>query len=438
MQLSSLLNSVKARFIYYLGIWIGYLIFMAKQSNLGIDWLPFQEQRVWNAVNNILTNKDLTGLGITSWTTTSEAMDKVIYAVQSHEYLHYVLLLKVGGINLYSLIAPHIDKVILFFLCLATSEVCLKILSSRSLIPTNILGVWSFLIISTVPFTYRMLLALWQDVYFLTFFLLSSLLFFNGKKNFALATLVYAFFWQYHWGYIYGIIYVIIRICSSLATSPNNWYLLFPPGYRKKTSSLIFISACFLSPLFSSAQSLLIKLRGYKLLNSDMLIRIGVSNPGNIHHGGILGALQFLGGNRYTLCLDKIKLDELNIKDILSQQIFSYNCILSITSFLIISIIAILSYTFIMKISIINRWFLIPLATAFFSFVLIFQQALSSHTQGHSIIFAPIFTIGIVSLSVLVPWFNRKNPITIILFSVIICSIVINSIRVSYLTGLNG
>ena len=36
--------------------------------------------------------------------------------------------------------------------------------------------------------------------------------------------------------------------------------------------------------------------------NSSVFYRIGISGN-DIHNGGILGALQFLGGNRITLCL---------------------------------------------------------------------------------------------------------------------------------------
>ena len=60
---------------------------------------------------------------------------------------------------------------------------------------------------------------------------------------------------------------------------------------------------------------------------SSLLYRIGITGN-DIHNGGILGALQFLGGNRITICFDNYIS---NIGDLsLNQKIEIFNCSLSI------------------------------------------------------------------------------------------------------------
>ena len=59
-----------------------------------------------------------------------------------------------------------------------------------------------------------------------------------------------------------------------------------------------------------------------QLSGSSLLTRIGISGN-DVHNGGLLGALQFLGGNRITICLADYSSDlfssELNNKIMVDQ-----------------------------------------------------------------------------------------------------------------------
>ena len=88
---------------------------MSQASLRGIDWLPFQEERVRNAVAHMLDNPALLKYGLTSWLPL-DFPEKGIYAVQAHEYIHYYALMKIGGEQFFSKVAPHVDKLIIFLL----------------------------------------------------------------------------------------------------------------------------------------------------------------------------------------------------------------------------------------------------------------------------------------------------------------------------------
>ena len=136
------LEDYRIRFSSYISIWLIYLFFMFKSSLRGIDWLPFQEERVRSSVNHIINNAPFIKFGVTSWLPfDSSAEINKVYAVQAHEYLHYFALMKLGGEDIFSLIAPHIDKVIIFFLSSIVAEVCVKIFDKNNNLSKNIIGI---------------------------------------------------------------------------------------------------------------------------------------------------------------------------------------------------------------------------------------------------------------------------------------------------------
>ncbi len=433
-------SSYFKRLSIYLSIWLFYLLFMSEASQMGIDWLPFQEERVRNSVDHIINNSSFIKYGVTSW----ESLDsygesiKSLYAVQLHEYLHYLFLLILGGEKLFSTIAPHIDKIIVFCLSSIISESCIKIFENKNNLSKNTIGIASFLVFSTLPYTYKMLLSLWQDVYFLLFLWLAFFLFSQSKNKLGLIVLIYGCLWQYHFSFLFGLFYLLSYIYLQISDSNKKLIILFPPGFRNKKKSIILILSFCISPLVSIIQNLLLKLNGFQLTNSGILTRVGIDNHQNFHHGGWLSALQFLGGNRITFCIQPEVFSNLNFGNINLNQIFSFNCVISILGFAIISIISIISYSVFAKNNPHLRWILVPIAITFLFFILIFQQALAAHLQGHSIYFAPIFTIGIISIFFQVPWLSKRHFISHVVFTIIISAIVITNIKVSFLTGING
>ena len=108
------LDDYRIRFPSYLSIWLIYLYYMSNASLRGIDWLPYQEARVRNAVDHIINNSSFIKFGVTSWLPLESASENTIYVAKAHEYIHYLALMKLGGNNVFSLLAPHIDKISLY------------------------------------------------------------------------------------------------------------------------------------------------------------------------------------------------------------------------------------------------------------------------------------------------------------------------------------
>lgn len=432
-----LLNDYRIRLSSYISIWLIYLYFMFHNSLRGIDWLPFQEERVRNSVNHIINNSSFIKFGVTSWLPLENLPEfkDTLYAVQAHEYIHYLALMK---LNVFSQFAPHVDKVVLFFLSSIVSEVCVRIFDKNNNLSKNVIGISSFLIFCTLPFTYRELLSSWQDIYCVLFIYLAFILFYFAKKRLGLIVLIYGLMWQYHWSVLLGLFYLSTYIYNQLNFSKNKLSVLFPPGFRSRKKSLIFVIAFFISPLISAIQNILLNINGYDIANNGALYRIGIDNFKNVHHGGLIASLQFLGGNRITLCFQPEIFSNMDSGNISLAQIFSFNCILSILSLASFSIISIFSYSLFAKSNTELRWILIPPAAAFLFWVFIFQQNNAAHLQGYSMYFAPIFTIGILSLFHQFQWLKKKHLFSHIAFLIFVSAIVITNIRVSFLTGVNG
>ena len=136
--------------------------------------------------------------------------------------------------------------------------------------------------------------------------------------------------------------------------------------------------------------------------NSGPLYRIGIDGLSNIHHGGWLSSLQFLGGNRITLCLESSSeissLNKLIPLDSIQSKIFLFNCILSIFGMYLLSIISLIGFINLHKDIKAIRFISFPLSTSLFTFALLFQQSFAAHLQGYSFIFSFIFALGIVFL----------------------------------------
>ncbi len=406
---------------------------------MGIDWLPLQKERVFAAVSHILNNSDFLKYGVTSWTpNAAESSQKVLYAVQAHQYLHLAAIFSLFGQAAFEKIIPILDKVVIFTLSIVTAEIAIEVNKAKSIFPKSLIGVWSFTVFLSLPYTYRMLLGIWHDVYSLLFILVAFILFSARKRLLGLFTLVIGFFWQYHWSILFGCFYGILRVMKVLNPSSSQWQEMFPPGFRNQKWSNLLVLSCFVSPIISSAQNILLQLNGFKILNSNLLYRVGIDKASNIHHGGWLAALQFLGGNRLNLCLSPISSIESVLNTGLHSNIFKFNCFTSILGMAILSILSILGYYYLIKSSKSTRWLLTPILFSFIASVLILQQSIAAHLHGRSIFFAVILTIGFTNLLLKVPALNSKHPVSTLFTSLIVTAVIINNIRVSYFTGING
>tara|TARA_B100001971_G_C18200526_1_gene544278 strand:- start:879 stop:1550 length:672 start_codon:yes stop_codon:yes gene_type:complete len=170
----------------------------------------------------------------------------------------------------------------------------------------------------------------------------------------------------------------------------------------------------------------------YGLLNSSpLLYRIGISGE-DIHNGGILGALQFMGGNRITRCIENIDLSNLQ------QSIFSYNCLLSTIGMFFISAISIYGFVLVSKYFDEIKKNTLPLCFALLMAVCLLQQSLSAHLMGYSYVFGVIFSLGLSYLFLRLLNLFKEETLSILFLSPIAFAILLLCIRVNMLTGPNG
>ena len=185
-------------------------------------------------------------------------------------------------------------------------------------------------------------------------------------------------------GFLYLLIYIYIFIFNK-----NKNLIPFSTRFRSKIKSKIFIIVFLFSPLINLIQNIFLRINGYQLSNSSFLFRVGINNASNWHHGGWISALQFLGGNRISFCLQPESFN-VDLADINFVQIFTYNCIFSIISFSTISIIAIISYSLFARKEVYSRWILVPFHNIH-SFHFYFSTGSSSSSSRSLYIFCAHF-----------------------------------------------
>jgi hypothetical protein len=425
----------------YLTIWISYLIFMASHAPRGIDWLSWHLQRIYNAVQYVKVNGYFSSYGFSIWSScqdcgfsVSEWVDN-IYQSSVFRLLPYLFINELGGGETLKVYGPLIDKLVIFIAAAVAAELIIICVHKHSSLPRYFVGVVSFVLFVTAPWTYRMLLSAWNEIYFLAFFLLGLLHFAYSRTKTGLTMLFLAGFFHYQWALavagFYGLLFLGSRYL--LRDDRAKQYL---PGYGRTVGGMLSIGLVLVvSVLFDGALRWLALQHMERLSGSSLLFRMGISGE-DIHNGGLLGALQFLGGNRVTLCLADYGSGVLS--NSLTDGITRYNCFLSIGGMVLNSLFAIVGLIILLKRSVAAKWIVFPLIYALALFVTILQQSLSVHLMGYSYIFSFLFAAGMVSLMVFFAQFIGSATLKVVLSIPCVLGIVFLSIRVSMLTGANG
>ena len=437
-----MITTIRAiRLFLYLVLSRIYWVFMTTHAPLGIAWRPFHEQRVFNAVNHMVNGSPLIGYGFTSWNdfhevvVNSSAGNPIeAYVVSPLPHLLQAALVSINPeINL-SYIGSLGDFFLICCVAALTAEILLRIINPFNITLTLLWPVSAFALFLASPWSYRMMLAPWHEVSWLLCYSLAILFFLLDRRTLGLFALLIAGFYHWQWSLLLFIFYGLVYVMDLVISSKSIPYLL-PPGLRSRQGAHL-VMAMTITPAFCiQVQSLLASYSklGIKHTGSNLLFRIGIDAYSNIHHGGILAAMQFLGGNRISECLTSPNMLALN------TNIKVFNCILSIFSVVSLSLIAIIGYIWLCSAEKRHRWLTLPTMWCFASFGLVFQQSYAVHLQGYSFVFAFIFTLGIVYL--LHKSFSaiRFPPQLIILFSIpLVTGILINFVRVSYLTDTYG
>ncbi len=429
------------RLILYIFIASIFYKFMQSYSPLGIKWTSYHNERLIHAIRNIFENLQLTLMGHTSWDdpiSVREHLQKnigIIYIQPITTYIFPAFLYKLFGKVQFLSFGNIIDYLFIILTGLFVAEVGLRSISIRNNIESIFYSITIFSLFITSPWTYRMMLAPWYEVGFLGFYILSIYLFIKKKVIGGLFFQSLAFLVHWLWG-ILIFFFVTTLTLVSLKIKNNLKYQYLPLGLQTKKGFVIYAISC-ITPLFIHfIQILLVNINGISTSNGSALYRIGINSISNIHHGGLIGAFQFLGGNRFSVCFNSDNINQLNQ---LQKNISIFNCSLSLTSLVFISLLSILGLSLVLNNNINNKWILLPISWSFLFFNFVFQQSFAVHLQGHSYIFAVLFSIGFTYLiKYLFEFLKLSNVVSKILMIPLIFGVIINLIRVCFLTGING
>tara|TARA_Y100000768_G_scaffold385611_1_gene372075 strand:+ start:1470 stop:2714 length:1245 start_codon:yes stop_codon:yes gene_type:complete len=410
-------------------------------SPLGVNWLEFHAQRIFNAVEFLQLNGFWKFYGYTIWDTCLDCSlepslwnDRIYFSSHSLNLLPYILINHFGGKELLFFIGPIFDKMMIFLCAVLLSEVLIISSNRLTKMPTLIVGIACFSIFVFSPWTYQMILAQWFEVYFLFFFLLGMFAFLNERSLLGYLAFFLAGSFHYQWAALIGLFYLFLIGAKMIFMNESKIGKYFPPN-SQSTDRRLYIVVAFILPV---CIFLLLRFYAQNYIGvgsgSSLISRIGISGN-DIHNGGLLGALQFLGGVRITQCFQGQSIEIFSGN--LENAIAFYNCIFSIAGMAIISIISVVGlYFFILK-SYIGKQIFLPLLFALICMVTFLQQSLSVHLMGYSFIFSALFAIGILMLILILQQRISSSVLGLIFCFPIISGILILSIRVSMLSGIS-
>ena len=423
-------------------IFAGYLIFMNLYAPLGIGWLDWHGQRIFNATEFLKINGYLSSYGYSIWDTCNNCSleysnwkDKIYFSVHGISMIPYILPNHFGGKELLFVVGPVIDKLAIFACAAFIAELLIRSVKIQSHLPIFFVGSACFALFIISPWAYKMFLAPWFEVYFLLFFLLGML---NFQRNFTYLGYLSFFcagLFHLQWALAIIIFYTLVIFAHRIYKREFEMMKYFPSDEGSSNHSTRTIFALLVPVLVIIFIRLLAQQYAAEGAGSSIFYRIGISGN-DIHNGGLIGALQFLGGNRITHCVGDMGMQSLSGD--LAIRIAIFNCALSIFGMAIISILSIIGAYFLMKISSIATSIFLPLIFSLLIFIAVLQQSLSVHLMGYSFIFSMIFAVGITNLMILLH--NRFGSSVIgFIFSIpCLLGILLLSIRVSFLTGANG
>ena len=426
----------------YLTIWLSYLTFMSSHAPTGIDWLSWQLQRVYNTVQYVKVNGYFSSYGFSIWSTCQDCgfsvlewVGKIYLSFSVFIQFPYIVLNHLGGFNTLQIYGPQIDKAVIFIAAAAAAELIIICVNKYSSLPSYFVGIAYFVLFTTAPWTYKMLLSSWPEIYFLLFFLLGLLFFAYERNKTGLLMLFIASFFHYQWGFAVAGLYGLLYSGSWFFKNDLSVKQYIPTNGRTFSGVAVIILVMTASLLFEVGLRWLASKNMESADGSSLLFRIGIQGN-DIHNGGLLGALQFLGGDRVTHCLAGRGSDILSAD--LMARIALYNCILSIGGLLLLSLSAIVGLVILLKKSTPAKWIVFPLAYGLLLFITILQQSMSAHLLGYSYIFSFLFAAGIVSLMIFFAQFIGSSTLKVVLSIPCVVGIVFLSIRVSMLAGVNA
>ena len=433
---------VNIRYLSYALIWILYLNFMEIFSPLGVDWYDWHSDRIFNFVEFLRLNGYFSFYGYSIWTqcvdcdlSSNTWMNQIYLSQHSLSFLPYLSINHFFGKEALLLYGPMLDKAIIFLAAAFWSELTLSVAQKKSMLPLYVVSILSFSFFALNPWTYKMLLNPWTEIYFLMFFLLGLLAFTKNKKKLGLSSFFLASIFHYQWGLIIGAFYLSIYMVNSILNSREYLDKCFPYASNKSAFNFKIILSLLIPALGIILIRLIASLQIETAAGSSLLYRIGISGD-DIHNGGLFGALQFLGGNRITNCLNGLDLTLLSSS--MHMKIMIFNCTLSIATMFAISVSSITGIFLLLKSAPSSMGVILPLLFSLIVMICILQQSLSTHLMGYSYIFSALLSCGLVAIFSFAFSSIQSRSLRVIFTAPLAIGIIITCIRVSMLTGLNG
>lgn len=424
----------------YCAVFAAYLIFMSAHAPLGISWMDFHAERVFNAVE-FLRLSGLENFGYTVWSFCTDCVLEDSNVKGLYGSMHgisltpYIIMNYIGGKEFLLFFGPLFDKFIILMCAILTAELMIKSVSENFLgFPIYLIGMACFSLFALSPWAYKIFLGGWWEPLFLMFFLLGICAFHLKKFRLGYISFVLASLSSMQWGILLILFYSLLIIMPLIIKGTQNFYKFFPPNISKLDQSLKIITALASSVVLI----ILLKIIASQYIQftggSSLFYRVGISGN-DIHNGGLIGSLQFLGGSRLTQCFQGFSMEGFPAETMMMIAI--YNCVFSIAGMAIISLISILGIYLLVKSSPLAKKVFLPIIFSLVFFIGVFQQSLSVHLMGYSFIFSALFAAGITYAML---WLHRYfgSPAIGIIFSIpCLAGILILSIRVSMLSGMS-
>lgn len=383
--------------------------------------------------------------GLTSWDSYGQIAEEVAknlpsesYIVPSIHYAFHALATNLWGYEYLQNYAAFADFCLISYVAMISSEIIAHINLGFDAPRTVYLNKYywpltAYTLFLSSPLTYRMMLASWPEVAWVACILTSYLLSIKKKRIAALSLVFLAGLFHWIWSVILSSFYITLILFGLCSSHPTILRKYLPPAFRTFKQACLFACGGLLPAITYNLQLYLLNSRySVSSTGSSILKRIGIDSIDNINHGGILATLQFLGGNRLSVCFQ-------GATEGINQSIYRFNCITSISSWTFISLVALLSSAYACFRFRNLCWIIIPIGWSFVTFSLVFQQSTAVHIHGHSFVIVFLIVFGIIFLLRLLAGRLQLSNFAIFISSISITSgLVINALRVSYLTGQNG
>lgn len=440
--------AIRLRLFSYLLIFLAYCFFMEHQLPTGFGWADYHAYRIFNAVEYLRVNGYFSTLGFSIWSSCRDCdlhasawEGKIYLSGSALTFWPYIFLNQFFEKELFFVAGPLVDKAVIFFTGVFVAELFLNQTKDSTLMLRSIVTKWWMgcvlvILFLTSAWSYQMYRAMWNEIWFLFFFVIAISLLLKARIKTALFFVFLASFMHPISGLIFGFVYVVFLILSKVLDEATVFKSFIQQSQHGPAGIMILSGVAAIPAL------LLIGLRtfynsvvDYQVSGSTLLSRIGVAGE-DIHNGGILGALQFLGGARITVCLSSLNapLGEID----LISKIAAFNCTLSILGMALLAVLSLVGVVWLLKIKEDTRYFLFPILIIILFSAALLQQSFSVHLLGHSYLFAVLFACGLGGLILKVSERIGSSSISLLVLSPAVVAVVLLSLRVSMLIGVPG